>query len=97
MPFTEAKRTEILNNAIEHSGGSKISCAIQRDEFEEIVFDFQGIGFMGQGFADEVFRVFQNQHPKITLTVINANRSVEVWTGTCRSLIMKGRQADDQS
>lgn len=40
MPFTEAKRTEILNNAIEHSGGSKISCAIQRDEFEEIVFDF---------------------------------------------------------
>ena len=94
MPFTEAKRTEILNNAIEHSGGSKISCAIQRDEFEEIVFDFQGIGFMGQGFADEVFRVFQNQHPKITLTVINANRSVE---GMIRHVRRRGEELADLS
>ena len=31
---------------------------------------------MGQGFADEVFRVFQNMHPDIKLTVINANASV---------------------
>ena len=46
------------------------------DEFREIIFDFCDIDFMGQGFADEVFRVFQNQHPDITLTVINANESV---------------------
>ena len=46
------------------------------DEFREIVFDFRDIDFMGQGFADEVFRVFQNQHPDITMTVINANESV---------------------
>lgn len=46
------------------------------DEFREIIFDFRGIGFMGQGFADEVFRVFQNMHPDIKLTVINANASV---------------------
>ena len=39
------------------------------DEFKEVVFDFRGIDFMGQGFADEVFRVFQNRHPDITLTV----------------------------
>ena len=31
---------------------------------------------MGQGFADEVFRVFQNQHPDIMLNVINANETV---------------------
>ena len=30
-----------------------------------------------QGFADEVFRVFQNAYPDIKLTVINANASVE--------------------
>lgn len=47
------------------------------DEFREIIFDFRGISFMGQGFADEVFRVFQNAHPDIKLTVINANASVE--------------------
>ncbi len=46
------------------------------DEFREIVFDFRGIGFMGQGFADEVFRVFRNAHPDIKLTVINANAAV---------------------
>ena len=39
-------------------------------------FDFRDIDFMGQGFADEVFRVFQNQHPDIMLNVINANETV---------------------
>ena len=47
------------------------------EEFREIIFDFRGIGFMGQGFADEVFRVFQNMHPEIKLTVVNANAAVE--------------------
>ena len=47
------------------------------EEFREIIFDFRGIGFMGQGFADEVFRVFQNMHPDIKLTVVNANAAVE--------------------
>lgn len=46
------------------------------DEFKEIIFDFKEIEFMGQGFADEVFRVFQNKNPEITLTVINANETV---------------------
>ena len=62
------------------------------DEFEEIIFDFQGIEFMGQGFADEVFRVFQDQHPKITLTVINANRSVE---GMIRHVRRRGEELAD--
>ena len=62
------------------------------DEFEEIIFDFQGIEFMGQGFGDEVFRVFQNQHPKITLTVINANRSVE---GMIRHVRRRGEELAD--
>lgn len=47
------------------------------EEFQEIVFDFRGIGFMGQGFADEVFRVFQNKYPQITLTAVNADPSVQ--------------------
>ena len=31
---------------------------------------------MGQGFADEVFRVFQNKYPEIQLEVTNANETV---------------------
>ncbi|HSS66513.1 MAG TPA: DUF4325 domain-containing protein, partial [Gammaproteobacteria bacterium] len=30
----------------------------------------------GQGFADEVFRVFASRHPDIQLRAINANRSI---------------------
>ena len=46
------------------------------DEFQEVIFDFNGIEFMGQGFADEIFRVFQNAHPDIVLRPINANEAV---------------------
>lgn len=46
------------------------------EEFRQVEFDFTGIDFMGQGFADEVFRVFQNKHPEIQLIPLNANESV---------------------
>ena len=50
---------------------------LRLDEFQEIVFDFRNVTFMGQGFADEVFRVFQNAHPDIRITVVNANRDIQ--------------------
>ena len=31
---------------------------------------------VGQGFADEIFRVFQNKYPEIQLEVTNANETV---------------------
>lgn len=37
------------------------------DKFKEIVLDFKGVASLGQGFADEVFRVFQQQHPDIVI------------------------------
>jgi hypothetical protein len=33
---------------------------------------FAGIEIIGQAFADEIFRVFQNAHPDIQLEVVNA-------------------------
>ena len=41
------------------------------DKFKEIVLDFKGVKSIGQGFADEVFRVFSNQHPDITIKTEN--------------------------
>ena len=32
---------------------------------------------MGQGFADEVFRVFQNRYPDIDMKAVNANADVQ--------------------
>ena len=41
------------------------------DKFKEIVLDFRGVKSIGQGFADEIFRVFSNQHPDITIKTEN--------------------------
>ena len=46
------------------------------EEFKYVEFDFTGVDFMGQGFADEVFRVFQNKHPELELIPINACETV---------------------
>ena len=46
------------------------------EEFKQVEFDFEGVEFMGQGFADEVFRVFRNQYPGTELIPVNANPSV---------------------
>ncbi len=45
--------------------------------FNEIELDFKGIENMGQGFADEVFRVFQNRNPDIRIVVSNMSDDVE--------------------
>ncbi|MBI4125876.1 MAG: DUF4325 domain-containing protein [Deltaproteobacteria bacterium] len=47
------------------------------DRFTEITVDFKGITSIGQGFADEVFRVFPNHHPGMTITPINCHENVE--------------------
>ncbi|MDD4351594.1 MAG: DUF4325 domain-containing protein [Candidatus Gracilibacteria bacterium] len=46
------------------------------DKFKKIIMDFEGVETVGQGFADEVFRVWQNVHPKIDLQAVNANENV---------------------
>ena len=46
------------------------------EQFEKVEFDFSEIEFMGQGFADEVFRVFKAQHPEVEITPINASPRV---------------------
>ena len=39
----------------------------------KIILDFKGVASLGQGFADEVFRVFKNQHPDIVIKTENIN------------------------
>ena len=46
------------------------------ERFQNTVLDFSGIEEIGQGFADELFRVFPSQHPGTLLTPINCNDSV---------------------
>lgn len=45
-------------------------------EFKTIVFDFEGISIIGQAFADEIYRVFQELHPDIRLENENMSEGV---------------------
>ena len=47
------------------------------EKFREIILDFQHIEMIGQAFADEIFRVFQNTHPAIKFHPVNANEQVQ--------------------
>jgi len=46
------------------------------DKFKVVVFDFAGVEAVGQAFADEVFRVFKNQHPEMQLMSLNTSQEV---------------------
>lgn len=46
------------------------------EKFKKIVLDFKGVQSIGQGFADEVFRVWKNAHPGIEIVTENAGDDV---------------------
>lgn len=45
-------------------------------EFKEVILDFDGVEIMGQGFADEIFRVYATAHPQVILCPVNMEREV---------------------
>ncbi|MGZ8216063.1 STAS-like domain-containing protein [Methylomagnum sp.] len=46
-------------------------------EFQAVMFDFSDMEFIGPSFADEIFRVFANEHPGVELVSVNANPDVQ--------------------
>lgn len=47
------------------------------EKFQTIILDFEGVEEIGQAFADEVFRVFQINHPKSKLVPANMGGGVK--------------------
>ncbi len=47
--------------------------ALNLDRFREVVLDFKDVRSIGQGFADEVFRVFAAAHPDTKVAAVGAN------------------------
>lgn len=47
------------------------------EAFNSILLDFDKVEGIGQAFADQVFRVFANQHPEIELIPVNTNPVVQ--------------------
>lgn len=61
-------------NLMSRSQARRVLAGIER--FRTVMLDFEGVEFVGQAFADEVFRVFANQHPEIEIIPIHTNAAV---------------------
>lgn len=76
MTFT---RTSLAVKLCTYDGKSAVSRSqgkrpMSRAEvLQRVALDFEGITTVGQGFADEVFRVWVKQHPHVELAVKNAS------------------------
>ena len=46
------------------------------EKFKTVILNFDKVLTIGQGFADEIFRVFKSKHPQIEIKAINTNKSV---------------------
>lgn len=75
-------KTHVPISLIQYGDGNLISRSQAKrvlsrfDRFDEVWIDFDGVEEIGQAFADEIFRVFQNAHPEIR--IIATNTSAEV-------------------
>ena len=47
------------------------------EEFSEVLLDFQDVEEIGPAFADEIFRIFRNQHPEIKIIAIRTEPDVQ--------------------
>jgi DNA-binding transcriptional ArsR family regulator len=55
------------------------------ERFQQVVLDFEGVEEIGPAFADEVFRVFETQHPHTTLVPIHTTPLVEAMVRRARA------------
>lgn len=51
------------------------------NKFKTITLDFDKVPMIGQGFADEIFRVYKTKHPEINIIPVNMNEAVEFMVG----------------
>lgn len=75
-------KTTIHVNLFKEHGGSFVSrteakaIGTRLEGFEEIELDFAGISEIGQGFADQLFRVWTRENPSSRLVPTNANPAI---------------------
>lgn len=73
-------KTEILvrllrDRYVSRSEARRLTANLER--FRNVTLDFDGVRSVGQGFADEVFRVFPSRHPNTEIRAVNAPPAVD--------------------
>ena len=54
-------------------------------DFRQAILDFSGVQVAGQGFCDEVFRIFARAHPDVTLEPVGMNDTVAFMVNRARA------------
>lgn len=76
-------RTVVPLHLAQHEGEKLVSRSQAKrvshrfERFKRVELDFAGVSEIGQGFADELFRVFASAHPQILITYGNAVPAVD--------------------
>lgn len=76
-------KTHFPVKLLQHEGEALVSrsqakrLVLRFGQFREVILDFEGVTRIGQGFADEIFRVFKQKNPQVHLTPINLSEHVE--------------------
>ena len=76
-------RTVVPVKLAKHEGESLVSrsqakrLSMRFEKFSTVVLDFAGVSHVGQAFADELFRVFANEHPNTQLVPLHANADIQ--------------------
>lgn len=76
-------KTHLLLNMLRHEGGNLLSRSkakrllARMDQFKEVVLDFKDISYIGQAFADQVFRVFRSKHPEVLIHAVNTTEDID--------------------
>ncbi len=68
------KLFQVGTHFVSRSEAKRILSSLEK--FREVILDFHQVREIGQGFADEVFRVWARQHPKTALQPIHMNDAV---------------------
>ena len=70
-------RVKLYHQGIEYVSRSQARRIVAGlEKFKIIELDFEGVETVGQAFADEIFRVWQNAHKEIKVLIKNTNENI---------------------
>ena len=93
----EFSKTDV-NIALYKAGSAFLSRSQARrilvgmEKFKHLVLDFQNVTTIGQGFMDEIFRIWKQKNPKAVIEARNANENIKMMIEHVQS--MKGESAE---
>lgn len=93
-------RTNVSVQLAQHEGGDHLVSRSQAkrllarlEKFKEVFLNFDGVTEIGQAFADEIFRVFPNEHPNTHIWATKTTPAVDRMIARARL----AQQAEEQT